>query len=523
MTNFSKFAWQLYQKSSEGKATIDYSLEELVENIFNVPAGEFFHAVFRERKPVHLKATERIGLDGLAVLEREIATWIRGVPTANKIRLAFEDVVDNGFSFWDYGIGAEPDLELAFNQGKKPDFKSVCTGIHWISAGFHLAFPDQFAPFFFGRKFDLFSMVCRRYGIPIPDLPRKLRNRERATYYLAVNDELQKFRKEARLSPNEFNAFLYDYAIKDCEQDQPAKAEIPPPTRIWFVIGGTGGPWDHEYVEQVDENSTSIWQGNIDTRPGDIVVMYMASPKKAIHSIWRATSYGFIDPFFYYYSAMRVASPIKIPPIPFSEIAAHPVFKGTPAIRARFQGRSGSELRIEEYNAICEMAKKKGFDVSQLPAAPEPIKLPNVEIQNERDVEEKLLEPLLAKLGFDEEDWERQVSLKVGRKDRVIPDYALLPSRSGKNISAKAMIEAKHNVVSEKDRNDASDQARSYAKLLGVSRMGIVAKQGIWIYMTGDGNFDRARGEAFDWSDIEQPERFARLVDLIGKDSLLRM
>ena len=85
------------------------------------------------------------------------------------------------------------------------------------------------------------------------------------------------------------------------------------------------------------------------------------------------------------------------------------------------------------------------------------------------------------------------------------------------------MIEAKFNIVSEKERNDAFDQARSYAKLLGVSRMGIVARQGIWIYITSDGKFDRNRGEAFTWADIKKPERFAKLQDLIGKDALLRL
>ena len=85
------------------------------------------------------------------------------------------------------------------------------------------------------------------------------------------------------------------------------------------------------------------------------------------------------------------------------------------------------------------------------------------------------------------------------------------------------MIEAKFNVTSDKERNDAFDQGRSYAKLLGVSRMGIVARQGIWIYLTTDGKFDRNLGEAFTWADLKEPERFARLLDLIGKDSLLRM
>ena len=180
-------------------------------------------------------------------------------------------------------------------------------------------------------------------------------------------------------------------------------------------------------------------------------------------------------------------------------------------------------MTVQEYDAICAIAEKKGFDISRLPDAPEPIKLPAVETQNEREVEIKLLEPLLARLGFEEGEWERQVALKFGRSERGIPDYALLPERSRNGVSAKALIEAKFNILSEKERNEAFDQARSYAKQLSVSRMGIVARQGIWIYLTSDGKFDRDLGEAFTWPDLEEPERFARLLDLIGKDSLLRM
>jgi hypothetical protein len=251
--------------------------------------------------------------------------------------------------------------------------------------------------------------------------------------------------------------------------------------------------------------------------------MYMASPKKAIHSIWRAQTYGYIDPFFYYYSAMRVATPIEIPEISFSQIAKHPTFRNTRAIRARFQGRSGTELTAKEYEAILSMAKKKGFDTSKLPQPPKPIKLPKVKTRNEREVETKLLEPLLSRLGYDESEWRRQVSMKVGRRERVIPDYALLPTDTRNGVSAKAMLEAKFDVVSEKERNDAFDQARSYAKLLGVSRMGIVARQGLWIFSSTNGVFDRNLGEAFTWGDLEDPQRFARLLDLIGKESLLQI
>ena len=176
----------------------------------------------------------------------------------------------------------------------------------------------------------------------MPELPGKLQEtRDRALYYLAINAELQRFRKANGLDPQEFNAFLYDFAVRDQQPRTLKLAEITSSDEsLVSSSAGLAARWISSTSKMQTKNSVGLWQGNIDTRPGDIVVMYIASPKKAIHSIWRSQTFGFIDPFFYFYSAMRVGQPIKIPEIPFSEIAADPTFKDTPAIRARFQGEA---------------------------------------------------------------------------------------------------------------------------------------------------------------------------------------
>ena len=525
MSNFSKFAWDLYKKSPEGKKALEQSLEQFASQLLGEPEDEVFTCFLPE---VDTNVTPHGGtaLDAVDFFGGNvIPSWVGEDASGEDLCDAFEGLVDDGFYFTvkNSDPSEKVNAKFSFYRDPSPDLPFVYTSIHWISASFHIAFPDFFAPFFFGRRFDLFTDICRQFGIVLPELPGKLKKRERALYYLEINEALQTFRKASGLTPEELNVFLYDFAIKDHEQRAPKQTKLPAPSRVWFVIGGTLSSNDREYVDRADKDSVGLWQGNIDTRLGDIVVMYMASPTKAIHSIWRATTFGFIDPFFYFYSAMRVGKPVKIPEISFTEISKHPTFKNTSAINARFQGRSGKELTVKEYEAILSMAEKKGFNVSKLPAAPKSIKLPKVKTRNEREVETKLLEPLLERLGFETVEWQRQVSMKVGRKERVIPDYALLPKKSRNGVSAKAMIEAKYNVISEKERNEAFDQARSYAKLLGVSRMGIVARQGLWIYSTFDGVYDRNRGDAFTWADLEDPQRFARLLDLIGKDSLLRM
>ncbi len=152
----------------------------------------------------------------------------------------------------------------------------------------------------------------------------------------------------------------------------------------------------------------SFWQGSLETRRGDIVLMWCASPRSSLHSIWRALDNGFNDPFFYFYSAIRVGHPVRIVPIPFKEFRNHPVLGQKSVVRAHFQGASGTPFSTEEYTAICALLRSKDFDCSLLPLAPAAEELPDIDLENERAVEQMLVEPLLKRLGFEENDWIRQ-------------------------------------------------------------------------------------------------------------------
>ena len=139
-------------------------------------------------------------------------------------------------------------------------------------------------------------------------------------YYADVNDGLQEFRHAHGLSPAEFVVFLYDFApgVIRAEQDP----ELPPPTRVWLTKGGIGGNRDFETVDAADSSTIATWQGNIETRRGDIILMRCVSPRAYLHSLWRAVDNGFADPFFSYYGTIRFGSCIKVPPVPFREFAA---------------------------------------------------------------------------------------------------------------------------------------------------------------------------------------------------------
>jgi hypothetical protein len=112
-------------------------------------------------------------------------------------------------------------------------------------------------------------------------------------------------------------AFLYDFAprVLAAEQD----AELPPPSRVWFTMGGISDNGDFEFLDKADSNTTARWQGNVETRRGDVILMWCVAPRSYLHSIWRALDDGFADPFFYFYNSMRIGRCIKLPPVCFRE------------------------------------------------------------------------------------------------------------------------------------------------------------------------------------------------------------
>ena len=114
--------------------------------------------------------------------------------------------------------------------------------------------------------------------------------------------------------------------------------------------------------------------------------------------------------------------------------------------------------------------------------------LKNVKIKTERDVEGQLLEPLLRELGFAESDWQRQQHIKVGRGEKAIPDYVVLPTFGrDRKLSGGAWVwEAKLSVPTKKDLHRDFAQARSYALLVGAKGVGLCSKEGIWTALKAD-------------------------------------
>jgi hypothetical protein len=328
---------------------------------------------------------------------------------------------------------------------------------------------------------------------------------------------LQEFRAKHGFTPREMHAFLYDFAprVVAAERD----VELPPPSRVWFTMGGINNNGDFGTLDSADESSQSMWQGNIETRRGDVIMMWCVSPRSYLHSIWRATDDGFADPFFYFYSVIRIGKCIKVPPVHFKEFACDPTLAQNPFVRSHFQGAGGKPFPLEDYLTVLDILRGKGFDVSCLPIPPSQVLDLRKDLECERDIEAHLVEPMLKSLGYTEDDWIRQMPLRMGRGERNYPDYAVDANPKRGEESAAFLVEAKYEIATKKQLDDAYLQGKSYALRLQSHAFLLAAKEGVWLFLRSE-EFSRERSSRWTWSDLEHPDRLHELSSRIGKESL---
>lgn len=363
----------------------------------------------------------------------------------------------------------------------------------------------------------MLERVFQSFDIPLPILPSKQKYRDRFLYYGNLCRDIYEFRKKYSLDYIELNCFLYDFSLKTLPDFINAD-ELPDAINI-YISGGTKE--DTDLLTKNGEKYQTFWQGNPQTKIGDIILLYSLSPYSGLTAIFRAVSPTYYDPFSNYPERVWVGCPIVIQTIHLSELKNNPVWKEKGLVKANMQGVNGRECTSDEYNAIIEILKSKNFDVSILPKLPFLDEPDFGNLSNERDVEITLLEPLLKQLGFDEDDWLRQMTLRMGRNDRVFPDYALFANDRRGEESARFIWEAKYRIANERQLKDAFLQAKSYALRLGCDGFGLVALEGVWISTRQD-DFKWERLHKFSWSSLKQKENFSRLrkffkIDRIGR------
>lgn len=190
----------------------------------------------------------------------------------------------------------------------------------------------------------------------------------------------------------------------------------------------------------------------------------------------------------------------RVPPVPFQALKADPVFGQSSHIQRNLQGTSGQLLKRAEYEAIIRLIEKRGGAFAY-PKLPEVAEVDLTGLGNERDVEVKLVEPLLTRLGLTQ--WVRQLSVRLGRGERVYPDYALGVTGEHPEIRAQALIEVKYRTAGERDWREAFFQAKAYAMRLGAAAFLVASADGVRLYRRESDDFQFESGEAFDWTELQ--------------------
>ena len=504
----NKYVWDLYLKSG-GNQTVKLFRDNLYKRFSSDYASGIrkMQEHFCVSKDIIDDTEWQLQTVRSTINKMELTEWEPDgveVPDEETVAQSMEDIDDIFAEEYNYILNEE--------RTDKSAFQYFSYNICGLSTLFSFNHPDIFVPYYFICNYNILQMIADEFDIELPKLPQKADYRARIWHYAELCKAFYKFRVENRLSNCEFCAFLYDFAPHYIGGiDSYIIRELPEPKAAYFV-GGGGNNADAE-----DENNPgkiTYWQCNPATRAGDMIVMYLTTPVSAISSIWRSMSIGFIDPFFFYYRCTYIGMPKKIIRIPIVEMKNNPILGKMPFVSKNMQGVNGVELRPSEYNYIASTADK------ELPRLENALSDNGDYFANEKEVEEKLIKPLLVKLGFSEDDYVQQMYVEIGNHNyALIPDFVLNPRSSNGHYSGYAVIEAKRSITNDKQLEQVKVQARSYAKVLGARYSVIASKEKVWITASGD-DYDKCIFEET-WEDLSDTDVFYRLEKLIGKRQIM--
>ncbi len=385
----------------------------------------------------------------------------------------------------------------------------------WLSFGLHLAHPDIFLPYGFVGKYYLVPKIAETFGIALPPVPAKKDYLARWLYFGQLCLAFQEFRGLQGMNIPELLSFMYDFSISFVDSENPD--DLPAPRNAWLLLGGGEKDGDYGWLEEAAPDAQSHWQGNLDMRRGDVCVMYVRSPISAIHSLWRAVEDGYEDPFFHYKHAVQIGNPLRLPNLQFRDLAVDSVFSENKYMKANLQGASGKALTYSEYEHLLKILALRGEMPSKLPHFPEQEDVKLTALANERDVEIHLIEPLLKRAGLETADWVRQLSVRVGRGERVYPDYAIGVTGKAPELRVRALVEAKYRAAGEKDWREAFFQAKAYGMRLGARVIITAAADGLRLYKRRYDDFDFLQGQHYLWSELQEGENLRQLSQLLRK------
>lgn len=384
-------------------------------------------------------------------------------------------------------------------------FKEFSLGMTYYTTFLAILFPDVFVPYYFCYNFNVLQKIAQEFDITLPDVPVKKDYEGRFFYYGEICSALWDFRLEHNMSPYELWAFLYDFAPKYIGgTDSYIIKDLPEPKSAFFI----GGSKDDIFLDE-SKDVVTCWQCDPDTRAGDMIVMYLRTPISAVDSVWRSVSIGFNDPFFYYYRCTYIANPVGVKRITQKQLQQDKILKDMPIVRKNMQGINGVELLPSQYNHLMDIAE------ADIPRLEFIVTEGNETFNREKDVENKLIIPLLKKLGYEEDGYVQQLYIEIGNHNHaLIPDFVLLPKVSKGHQSAFALIEAKLYISNQKEMEAVKTQARSYAVQLKAKYAVIADKNKVWV-LTSEDDYSEDIFSA-SWDELNNADVFSKLLKLIG-------
>lgn len=478
---FNAYIWNIYKESAKGSTVIN--------NFENI--GEYGSSLLDSYYPTSYDTyqSKETFLEIVELFYSYTISDIEKPSNINEAKILFESVVDQGLAGDDGDVAVFPE-----------EYDIMLANVSQLSFALFIHAREYYIPYLFLFDFYRLKRIFDLFDIDLPPIPPKKDYRSRCLYYMDLCKVLYGFRIENNLTASELCAFLYDFAPNMLTTDD--TESVNEASQVWF-IGGKKNK-EEESLENI------FWQANPETKKGDVLVMYEKYPISAITSVWRSFADGVVDPFFHYYSNTYIGDKQNVPQISLDELKNDAYFSNHPLVRKNFQGVNGWPLTGEDYNELKRLLKDKNFDISILPNLYSPNLEYTTALNNERDVEINLIEPLLKKLGL---KYERQIPLKAGRGHRVFPDYGI--SYDSKNNTAKVIIEAKYHLKSNRDVEDCFSQARSYANLLESQMFIICDKICLMLYMKND-SFDRDRYMKFYWDELNDSDKYQQFTKIVN-------
>ena len=496
---FNKFVWKIYKDSTVGQE--------------NLKKWSVFENFLEDKYYVQTKQSEIIELQSSNLNKYIINSRVNWGRILRDYFLSKTFNIENAREIY-YSWIKEGITINDFKIVGKNNFYSWTSDISFYSRILFSLFPDYFFPYLLDCEFFKFQKMCNEFDIPIPDVPKKKNWEQRATYYIDLCEALLEFRKLHGFKPAELCTFLYDFVpnvIQELEDN-----EMPNPSKVWFV---GGNKYNFDFLDNATSESKDYWQGNLDAKRGDIVVMYCLTPRSYIHSIWRVIGDGFADPFFCYYNTVCLSYPIKLDVhITQKDLEDNELWSKNSLVKKNLQGLNGYPVKYIEYLELLSILKSKGQCIDNLPIIKPTNRLETEDLNDERDVEIRLIEPFLELIKYKSTDWVRQMSVKMGRGERNYPDYCFGANPKRGEESAKMILESKFEIKTQKDIQDAYFQAKSYALRLQADKFVIAAKEGIWIYQAKNNNYKLDDNFYCNWVDIENPDILHKLQQMIGKN-----